>query len=105
MSAVPGSAAFPVLVEGEGKEEASSSLEIAVVGDSGIRGAETWRISLSGTQLGESAFCGKIQAYPWLLVGTFPLSGEEILPLCQWLCILYYKAGVEPVSPALQADS
>ena len=66
-------------MEGEGKEEASSSLEIAVVGDSGIRGAETWRISLSGTQLGESAFCGKIQAYPWPLVnnGSGPFHCPE----------------------------
>ena len=60
MSAVPGSAAFPLLVEGVGEEEASSSLEIVVAGESGIRGAETWRISLSGTQIGESASCGKI---------------------------------------------
>ena len=64
MSAVPESAVHPVLAEGAGVEEASSFLEIAVVGESGIRGAETWRISLSGTQIGEPASCGKIQAYP-----------------------------------------
>ena len=63
MSAVLGSAAFPVLAGGAEEEGVSSFLEIAVAGDSDIRGAETWRISLSGTQIGASASCGKTQAY------------------------------------------
>ena len=80
-----------MLAEGAEVEEASSFLGVMAAGKTGIGGAETWQINLSGTQIGKSASCGKIQAYPWLLVGTFPLSGEEILPLYQWLCILYYK--------------
>lgn len=79
MSAVLGSAAFPVLEEGAEEEGVSSFLEIAVAGDSDIRGAETWRISLSGTQIGASASCGKTQAYPRPLVnkGSGPFHCPE----------------------------
>ena len=79
MSAVLGSAVLPVLAEGAGVEEASSFLEITLAGESIIRGAKTWRISLSGTQIGESASCGKIQAYPRLLVnnGSGPFHCPE----------------------------
>ena len=42
MSAVPGLAARSVPVEEAGLEEASSFLETAVAGESGIRGVETW---------------------------------------------------------------
>ena len=69
-----------MLVEGAELEEASSFLGVEAAGKSGIWGAETWQINLSGTQIGKSASCGNIQAYPWLLVGTFPLSGEEVPP-------------------------
>ena len=48
-------------------------------GGIGCLGAATWRISLSGTQIGESASCWKTQAYPWPLVnnGSGPLHCPE----------------------------
>lgn len=70
-SVVPMSVAFPVLAEGAEAEEVSFFLGVVAAGESGIRGAETWQINRSGTQIGESASCGKIQAYPrsWLTMG------------------------------------
>ena len=69
-SVVPMSVAFPVLAEGAEAEEVSFFLGVVAAGESGIRGAETWQINRSGTQIGESASCGKIQAYPRLLVNN-----------------------------------
>ena len=70
MSVVQRSAAFPMLAEGAEVEEASSFFWVMAVGESGIQGAVTWRINLSGTQIGESESCGKIQAYTRPLVNN-----------------------------------
>ena len=59
-SVVSMSAAFPLLAEGAEAEEVSSFFGISAAGEFGIRGAETWLINWSGTQIGESASCGKI---------------------------------------------
>lgn len=64
MSVAPMSVVFPVLAGGAKAEEALFSFGVAAAVELGIREAETWRINLSGTQIGESASCGKIQAYP-----------------------------------------
>ena len=79
MSVVPTPAAFPMLVGGAKAEEVPSFFGVAVAGESGIQGAETWRINLSGTQIGESASCGKMQAYPRPLVsnGSGPFHCPE----------------------------
>ena len=79
MSVVPTPAAFPLLVGGAKAEEVPSFFGVAVAGESGIQGAETWRINLSGTQIGKSASCGKMQAYPRPLVsnGSGPFHCPE----------------------------
>ena len=82
MSVVPRSAALPILVDGVEVWEASSFSGVMAAEESGIWGAETWRISLSGTQIRESASCGKI-AYPRQLVnngsGPFHCPGSRSL--------------------------
>ena len=64
------SVASPVLAGEAEAEGAPSSCEVVAAVESGIRGAETLRINLSGTQIGESASCGKTQAYPRPLVNN-----------------------------------
>ena len=64
MSVALMSVVFPELAGGAKAVEAPSSFGVTAAMESGIQGAETWRINLSGTQIGESASCGKIQAYP-----------------------------------------
>ena len=79
MSVVPTPAAFPMLAGAVKAEEVPSFFRVAAAGESSIRGAETWRINLSGTQIGESSSCGKIQAYPRPLVnnGSGPFHCPE----------------------------
>ena len=79
MSVVRRSAVLPGLAESAEIEEASSFFWVMAVGESGIQGAVTWRINLSGTQIGESVSCGKIQAYPRPLVnnGSGPFHCPE----------------------------
>ena len=79
MSVVPTLVAFLVLVGVVKVEEVPSFFGVMAAGESDIRGAETWRINLSGTQIGESASCGKIQAYPRPLVnnGSGPFHCPE----------------------------
>ena len=70
---------LPGLAESAEIEEASSFFWVMAVGESGIQGAVTWRINLSGTQIGESVSCGKIQAYPRPLLnnGSGPFHSPE----------------------------
>ena len=79
MSVVLKPVAFPVLAGGMKVEEVPFFFEVMAARESGIRGAETWRINLSGTQIGESASCGKMQAYPRPLVnnGSGPFHCPE----------------------------
>ena len=83
MSVIPRSAALPILVDGVEVWEASSFSGVTAVEESSIGGAETWRISLSGTQIRESASCGKIEAYLRQLVnnGSGPFHCPEMRSL------------------------
>lgn len=69
MSVVLGSAGLSRWAAEAGAEEWPSSV-VEAMGEPGAWGAATWWISLSRIQIRESASCGKIQAYPQLLVNN-----------------------------------
>ena len=60
-------------------EECPSSFVVEAVREPDVWGTATWRISLSRTQIGDSALWGKIQAYPQPLVsnGSGPFHCPE----------------------------
>ena len=62
-----------------GSEECPSSFVVEAMGEPDVWGTATWRISLSRTQIGDSAPWGKIQAHPWPLVsnGSGPFHCPE----------------------------
>ena len=62
-----------------GAEACPSSFVVEAMGEPDVWGTATWRISLSGIQIGYSAPWGKIQAHPRPLVsnGSGPLHCPE----------------------------